>query len=68
MTKPAPLSREERSWVLYDAANSAFVLVMITAIDKVTVKLKDGVTQGLFEPGEASQEVSHQYVIMPMRI
>ena len=32
MTKPAPLSREEKSWVLYDAANSAFVLVMITAI------------------------------------
>jgi UMF1 family MFS transporter len=26
------LTREERSWVLYDVANSAFVLVMVTAI------------------------------------
>ena len=26
------LTREERSWVLYDVANSAFVLVMVTAV------------------------------------
>lgn len=26
------LTREERSWVLYDVANSAFVLVIVTAI------------------------------------
>lgn len=26
------MNREERSWVLYDAANSAFVLVLVTAI------------------------------------
>ena len=38
MTKPAPLSREEKSWVLYDAANSAFVLVMITAIMPIYFK------------------------------
>lgn len=27
-----PINRQERSWILYDAANSAFVLVMVTAI------------------------------------
>jgi UMF1 family MFS transporter len=26
------MTKEERSWVLYDAGNSAFVLVMVTAI------------------------------------
>ena len=32
MTEGTGLSREEKSWILYDAANSAFVLVMVTAI------------------------------------
>ena len=45
MTKPAPLSREEKSWVLYDAANSAFVLVMITAI--MPIYFKDVAARGV---------------------
>ena len=45
MTKPAPLSREEKSWVLYDAANSAFVLVMITAI--MPIYFKDVAAKGV---------------------
>lgn len=32
------LSREERSWVLYDVGNSAFVLVMVTAIMPIFFK------------------------------
>lgn len=32
------MSREERSWVLYDVGNSAFVLVMITAIMPIFYK------------------------------
>jgi DNA polymerase-3 subunit beta len=49
--------------------NAQYIIdfLSVTDADRVTVKLKDGVTQGLFEP-ETSQEVSHQYVIMPMRI
>ncbi|MBT8346627.1 MAG: MFS transporter [Desulfofustis sp.] len=45
MTKPAPLSRDEKSWVLYDAANSAFVLVMITAI--MPIYFQDVAAQGM---------------------
>ncbi len=45
MTKPAPLSREEKSWVLYDAANSAFVLIMITAI--MPIYFRDVAAQGM---------------------
>jgi UMF1 family MFS transporter len=45
MTKPAPLSREEKSWVLYDAANSAFVLIMITAI--MPIYFQDVAAQGM---------------------
>ncbi len=45
MTERAPLSREEKSWVLYDAANSAFVLVMITAI--MPIYFKDVAASGL---------------------
>jgi DNA polymerase-3 subunit beta len=40
----------------------------VTDAERVAVKLKDGVTQGLFEPEGESEEVRHQYVIMPMRI
>ncbi len=32
MSKRQRLTKEERSWILYDAGNSAFVLVMVTAI------------------------------------
>ncbi len=32
------MSREERSWVLYDVGNSAFVLVMVTAIMPIFFK------------------------------
>jgi MFS transporter, UMF1 family len=32
------MTREERSWVLYDVANSAFVLVMVTAIMPIFFK------------------------------
>ena len=45
MTERAPLSREEKSWVLYDAANSAFVLVMITAI--MPIYFKDVAAKGV---------------------
>jgi MFS transporter, UMF1 family len=32
------MTREERSWVLYDVANSAFVLIMVTAIMPIYFK------------------------------
>lgn len=32
MTNKLRITREERSWILYDVGNSAFVLVMVTAI------------------------------------
>jgi MFS transporter, UMF1 family len=32
MTARQRMTKEERSWILYDAGNSAFVLVMVTAI------------------------------------
>ena len=32
------MTREERSWILYDVANSAFVLVMVTAIMPIYFK------------------------------
>ncbi len=38
MAKPAKMTREERSWVLYDVGNSAFVLVMVTAIMPIFFK------------------------------
>jgi len=39
------MSREEKSWVLYDVANSAFVLIMVTAI--MPIFFKDVAAQGL---------------------
>ena len=36
--------------------------------ERVSFELKDGVTQGLLRPEGGSDEVTHQYVIMPMRI
>ena len=38
MEKPLRSSREERSWILYDVGNSAFVLVMVTAIMPIFYK------------------------------
>lgn len=38
MEKTGKLSKEERSWILYDVGNSAFVLVMITAIMPIFYK------------------------------
>ncbi|MDK9706041.1 MAG: MFS transporter [Desulforhopalus sp.] len=38
MGKAAKMSREELSWVLYDVGNSAFVLVMVTAIMPIFFK------------------------------
>lgn len=32
MSRTLRMTKEERSWILYDAGNSAFVLVMVTAI------------------------------------
>ena len=40
----------------------------MTETERVSIELKDGVTQGLLKPEETAAEVSHQYVIMPMRI
>ncbi len=45
MTDHGPLTREEKSWILYDAANSAFVLVMVTAI--MPIYFKDVAASGL---------------------
>jgi len=39
------LSREEKSWILYDVGNSAFVLIMVTAI--MPIYFKDVAAQGL---------------------
>jgi UMF1 family MFS transporter len=39
------LTREERDWILYDVANSAFVLVMVTAI--MPIYFKDVMAVGL---------------------
>lgn len=38
MAKSAPLTKQERSWILYDVGNSAFVLVMVTAIMPIFYK------------------------------
>ncbi len=38
MTTQEPLSQQERSWILYDVGNSAFVLVMVTAIMPIFFK------------------------------
>ena len=38
MDKQLGMTREERSWVLYDVANSAFVLVMVTALMPIYYK------------------------------
>jgi UMF1 family MFS transporter len=45
MTEPITLNREEKSWVLYDVANSAFVLIMVTAI--MPIYFKDVAAQGI---------------------
>ncbi|MEJ2056510.1 MAG: MFS transporter, partial [Desulfofustis sp.] len=45
MTDKDRLSREEKSWILYDAANSAFVLVMVTAI--MPIYFKDVAAAGI---------------------
>ena len=45
MTERIPLSREEKSWILYDAANSAFVLIMVTAI--MPIYFRDVAAQGM---------------------
>ncbi len=38
MKKRARITRQERSWILYDVGNSAFVLVMVTAIMPIFYK------------------------------
>lgn len=43
--RQAAMTREERSWILYDVANSAFVLVMVTAI--MPIYFKDIAAQGM---------------------
>ncbi len=45
MTEKQLMSREEKSWILYDVANSAFVLIMVTAI--MPIYFKDVAAQGL---------------------
>ncbi len=50
MNKNLTLSKEERSWILYDVANSAFVLVMVTAI--MPIYFKDVIAAGI--PGAES--------------
>jgi UMF1 family MFS transporter len=45
MAKKTKMTREEISWILYDVANSAFVLVMITAI--MPIYFKDVAAQGI---------------------
>ena len=45
MDKKNSMSREEKSWVLYDVANSAFVLVVVTAI--MPIFFKDVAAQDL---------------------
>ena len=45
MSATPSLSLEEKSWILYDAANSAFVLVMVTAI--MPIYFKDVAARGV---------------------
>ena len=45
MKKSTPLTTLERSWILYDVANSAFVLVIITTI--MPIFFKDVASQGV---------------------
>ena len=49
--------------------NAGYLLDFLSALDadKVKMKLKDGETQGLFEPGQ-DDEFSYQYVVMPMQL
>ena len=44
------MTKEERSWILYDVGNSAFVLVMVTAI--MPIYFKDVIAADL--PGAVS--------------
>jgi DNA polymerase-3 subunit beta len=50
--------------------NAHYLLDFFSVLEtgRMTLELKDGVTQGLLRPEDTSEEVSHQYVIMPMRI
>jgi len=50
MRKTITMTREERSWALYDVGNSAFVLVMVTAI--MPIYFKDVIAVGI--PGALS--------------
>ena len=45
MDRHRAMTREERAWVLYDVANSAFVLVMVTAL--MPLYYKDVIAAGL---------------------
>ncbi len=45
MTEKKILSRKEKSWILYDVGNSAFVLIMVTAI--MPIYFKDVVAEGI---------------------
>jgi DNA polymerase-3 subunit beta len=50
--------------------NAQYLLDFFTVCEteRMSIELKDGVTQGLLKPDDAGGEVRHQYVIMPMRI
>lgn len=45
MAEKQLMTREEKSWILYDVANSAFVLIMVTAI--MPIYFKDVAAQGM---------------------
>ena len=45
MAEKQLMTKEEKSWILYDVANSAFVLIMVTAI--MPIYFKDVAAQGM---------------------
>ncbi len=59
MFKLSKLSKQERAWVLYDIANSAFILTVITVLFPILFELNfmdihvaDGISKHIMENGE----------------
>ena len=64
MFKLPQLSKKERAWVLYDVANSAFVLTVITVLFPILYELvymAPHLADGVVKYAEGSDVVTSQY-------
>lgn len=52
--RPAKLTKEERSWILYDVANSAFVLIIITTVMPIFFSSIATAEPGALSPSRAT--------------